>query len=166
MTFALPCILLFAGCNQPQNGDDTPAETGEGSDASVYTRYAPAKIDILPLTAIDSSGDSPGRAEIHAYVSLLDTFNCQTKAPGTFRFELYEHVQRSAEPKGKRFVIWPDFELVAPAENNQHWHDFLRTYSFDLDFEPQGDKAYVLQATFLTLRGKRLADEIILKSHE
>jgi len=163
---ALPCIFVLAGCNQPQNAEDTPSEAGEGSDASVYTRYAPAKIHILPLTDMGGSGDAPDRSEIHVYVSLLDAFNCQTKAPGTFRFELYEHVQPSAEPKGKRLVIWPDFELIAPAENNQYWHDFLRTYWFDLDFEPQGDDAYVLQATFLTLRGRRLSDEIILKAHE
>ena len=37
-----------------------------------------------------------------AYVSLMDVFGSQIKGPAVFRFELYEKVVRSSEPKGNK----------------------------------------------------------------
>ena len=128
-----------------------------------YTPYAPGKIDILPLTEFGSTDETERASKIKVYVSLLDPFNCQMKAPGVFRFELYEYAQRSAEPKGRRIVIWPDIDLTDAVENNNYWRDFLRAYEFNLDFEPQGHQNYILQVTFLCPSGKRLSAELALK---
>jgi hypothetical protein len=94
---------------------------------------------------------------------LLDSFGCQVKSAGVFRFELYERVERSAEPKGRRVVIWPDIDLIDAAANNENWRDFLRAYEFNLDFDLQGSQNYVLQVTCLCPGGKRLSAEFGLE---
>lgn len=86
----------------------------------------------------------------------------QPSSPGIFRFELYEHVQCSTEPKGQRLAVWPDIDLTDAAQNNNYWRDFLRAYEFKLDFEPQ-TKSHTLQGTFLSPTGKRLSAEFALR---
>jgi len=84
------------------------------------------------------------------------------KSPGIFRFELYERVPRSAEPKGKRIILWPDFDLIDVAENDNHWRDFLRAYEFSLPIESQTNQNCILQATCICPNGKRLSAEFTL----
>ena len=165
-------VLLFAffvasgGCERITAPFGRRAKADNDLDRfSVYDRYAPAKIDILPLTELISVTNAE-RAKIHLYVSLLDAFGSQIKWPGTFRFELYEHVQRSAEPKGKRVAIWPDIDLADPAANNEYWRDFLRAYEFNLPFEQAGGQGYILQVTCLCTGGKRLSSEFTLRHAE
>ena len=159
------CILFFinAGCEQPTSSPGPSAKTdNDFNSLSVCTNYAPEKIDILPLTEFISAGDAL-QTTINLYVSLLDPFGSQIKSPGIFRFELYEYVQRSAEPKGKRIVLWPDVDLSDPAQNNEKWQDFLRAYEFNLPFEQAGNQSYILQATCLCPNGRRLSSEFTLK---
>ena len=159
----LVLVLAPVGCEPGAAVDEPPSKVDTAPDVSVYAGYAPEKIDITPLTEIVRLGDAEDGSKIDVYVNLLDSFGSQIKSPGTFRFELYEHVQRSALPKGRRAVIWPDIDVTGAAENNRYWRDFLRTYQFTLDFEPERDRTYVLQLTFISLDGKRLSDEIVLK---
>jgi len=168
--FLLIFILGQAGCEEPPADDSiwTKPSTKADSDfdVSIYAPYAPVKIDIMPLTEFVNLGDAEGTSKINVYVSLLDPFGCQIKSPGTFRFEMYEHIQRQASPKGGRIAIWPDLDLTDAAENNKHWLDFLRAYQFNLPFEPASNQSYILQVTFLSspsLGGKRLSDEFTLK---
>jgi len=79
------------------------------------------------------------------------------KSPEIFRFELYEKVRQSAEPRGKRIAIWPDFDLTEPGENNKHWQDFLRSYRFELELEEQMGNDCILQVTWLSAGGRRLS---------
>ena len=120
--------ILFsinAGCKQPNTPPEIPAITENSINMlSHYMSYVPVKIDIMPLTEFVSSGDTQSKMNI--YVSLIDPFGSPIKSPGMFRFELYEYMQRSAEPKGKRFKIWPDIDLTDPVSNNDYWRDFLR----------------------------------------
>ena len=157
-------LLVEAGCEQPPTPPEIPAEAGNDfSRLSIYTRYAPVKIDIVPLTEFISRGDARDVSQIKLYVGLLDSFGSQIKSPGVFRFELYEKVQRSAEPKGRRLVIWPDIDLTDPVKNNEYWRDFLRAYEFNLPFELGGNQSYVLQVTYLCQSGRRLSTEFDLK---
>lgn len=156
-------VLGQSGCEPPADVTSAPAKIDSGANVSVYSGYRAAKIRITPLTELVVSVDAQGSSKINVYVHLLDSFGSQIKSPGIFRFELYEYAQRSAEPKGRRVVIWPDMDLTAPAENNRYWHDFLRAYQFNLPLEQQSDQSYVLQVTFLCVSGKRLSDELILK---
>jgi len=109
------------------------------------------------------------------YVSLLDSAGSQIKFPVKFRFELYEQVKRSAEPRGRRVAIWPQtntaepneprshwFDLEDPSKNNLAWHDFMRAYRFTLPFKPQPAVGYILEVTCLRHDERRLSAEIPL----
>jgi len=161
--FLFGFVLLWAGCEQTSALPESSSEPGDGLRTSVYAPYAPAKIDVMPLTEIITPDSSQEDAKISVYVSLLDSFGCQIKSPGIFRFELYEHVQRSAEPKGKRAVIWLDINLTNAAKNNKHWRDFLRAYQFNLPCEPRSKQGYILQVTCMCPSGRRLSAEFTLK---
>ena len=163
LMFFFALVLFGAGCDSALVAPKPPPQSNSGLDVSVYAAYAPAKLDIVPLTELISSGDARRTLQINLYVSLLDSFGSQIKSPGVFRFELYEYVQRSADPKGARLVIWPDIDLTDHDKNNEHWRDFLRAYQFNLDFEAVGSQTYVLQVTYLCPAGKRLSSNVILK---
>jgi len=159
-------FLTATGCERPRLPFEPGAVTDEGVEKlSSYARYAPVKIEILPLTGFVLVDDID-RSGIELYVSLLDQYGCQVKSPGTFRFELYEYVQRSAEPKGKRNTIWPDFDLNDPAPNNEHWQDYLRAYEFNLPFDNAGTQDYILEVTCLCPNGRRLMGQYTLRRSE
>jgi len=158
-------LLLFVniGCEQSKRPPDIPFEADMSPDMlSIYTSYVPVKIDIMPLTEFVDAGDAQ-QSEINIYVSLIDPFGSQIKSPGIFRFELYEYLKRSAEPKGKRAFIWPDADLTYPVTNNDSWRDFLRAYEFHFPCGQLKDQDYILQVTCLCPNGKRLSSEFTLK---
>jgi len=167
-TIYLVLIIFFTGfgCEKPQLPLESNTLTDNGLERlSSYARYAPVKIDILPLTEFVFV-DNIERSGIDLYVGLLDQYGCQIKSPGTFRFELYEYVQRSAEPKGRRITIWPDFDLNDPLPNNEHWRDFLRAYEFNLPFDQAGMQGYILEVTCLCPNGRRLMGQYALRRSE
>jgi hypothetical protein len=167
-------ILLMIGCQRQATVKESATKPKEGQSVAavisdivgVYSAYAPAKLEILPLTEFAGQGGSQPPSRLSVYVSLLDSFGCKTKSPGIFRIELYEFVQRSSEPKGQRLAFLPDVDLTDPARNNSCWRDFLRAYELNLDFQPQTGKTYMLAATFLCPGGKRLSAEFTLKTQK
>jgi hypothetical protein len=170
----LSCLLLLSGCDQPQPVTRSsqlpqPAATQDQTKApepappAAPTSFAPARIEILPLTELAEAPAGQQGTKLSIYISILDAFGSQMKAPGTLRFELYEYIQRSAQAKGQRIAIWPDIDATAPAENQKYWRDFLRAYEFTLTGQSPKGVTYVLQATCLLPGGKRLTDDFILK---
>ena len=161
-------ILLFVvvGCDGPQVGAkriETQGKSGNDcNEVFVYSLFSPAKIDIIPLTEYTGVSNTAEEPRIKVYVSLLDSYGYQMKSPGVFRFELYERVPRSAEPKGRRIAIWPDIDLTDVVENNNYWRDFLRAYEFSLPFDLEVSQSRILQATCLCPNGKRLSAEFTL----
>ncbi len=163
------CLLVMllggAGCESASGGPGLTGPATQSDDdfkrLSVYSHFAPAKINIMPLTEFISPGDAR-QANINLYVSLLDSFGSQIKSPCVFRFELYQKVQRSSEPKGRRVIIWPDIDLTDLVENDEYWRDFLRAYEFNLPFESAAKQSYILQVTSLCPTGRRLSDEFVL----
>lgn len=160
---SLAFALAETGC---QPGIPSAGPTAENEDgpieAAPCTRYAPVKLDIAPLTEF-LPADKTQRPRIKLYVSLLDPFGSQIKSPGRFRFELYEHVQRSAEPKGRRLAIWPELDLTDPVTNNEYWQDFLRAYEFTLPLDQAAGASHVLQVTFFCPSGRRITSEFTLE---
>ena len=161
--FFLCSILAALGCEPKAAPVESPAKGDDTLIVSAYTSYSPVSIKIMPLTEVAPAGRDEGESNINIYVSLLDSFGCEVKSPGIFRFEIYERVLRSSEPKGRRVVIWPGIDLTDAVENNNYWRDFLRAYEFKLDFEPQKNQSYILQVTCLCPSGRRLMDEFVLK---
>ena len=160
--FFLVLLLVEAGCEPATTESPLPGDNSSNL-LSTYTAYAPVKIDIMPLTEFIGAGEPEEASKINVYVSLLDSFDCQKKSPGVFRFELYEYVERSADEKGRRIIIWTDVDLTDAVENNNHWRDFLRAYEFNLFFEPESNQSYVLQVTCLCPSGRRLSAEFTIK---
>ncbi len=159
----LAAVLAAAGCESQQTADKLPVNKNGEVDVSVYGRYVPVKISIMPLTEFICVGDDIDASQIKLYVSLLDSFGSQKKAPAVFRFEVYEYEKLRAEAKGKRIVIWPNIDLTEPGINNEYWRDFLRAYQFNLDFEPLRNQSYILQVTCLCPNGRRLSTDFTLK---
>ncbi|UCE48710.1 MAG: hypothetical protein JSW47_00910 [Phycisphaerales bacterium] len=165
----ISCTLFFAytftnaGC-QPRRSSQGPAPENEDGPIgnAACTRYAPVKIDIAPLTEFIPA-DNTQRQRINLYISLLDQFGSQVKSPGRFRFELYEHVQRSAEPKGKRLAMWPELDLTDPLANNAYWRDFLRAYEFTLPLDQAAGENRILEVTFFCPSGKRISSEFTMR---
>ena len=160
-------LLAASGC-QPSPSSSSPSSSplsqthAAPEKLTLYRSYSPTKIQILGLTefVIDKETEE---TKLRVYVSLLDSFGSQKKSPGVFRFELYPQILRSSERKGRRIKMWPDIDLTNAAENNKYWKDFLRAYTFSLDFEPSGNQTYILQATCLSANGKRLSNEYEVK---
>ncbi len=166
----LLALILFAGCETPPESAPPPSvpiteprqTVAAPPVAAPAGGFSPVTVSILPLTELSPAEGAQGR-RLSVYVSLRDAFDSQIKAPGTFRIELYDYVQRSAEPKGQRIAIWPDLDLTRPAENQKYWRDFLRAYEFVVPAEISPEKTYVLEVTCLIPAGRRLSDEWMLR---
>jgi len=169
-------LLSVSGCGGSQETPGSapraqrPAETRsrEGTERPPAVKavgFATARIEILPLTELAEPADGEQRPILSVYLALLDAFGSQIKAPGILRFELYEYVPRSADPKGQRIAIWSgvDLDLTDPAQNNKHWRNFLRAYEFKLDVQADTGETYILEATCMCPEGKRLSAEFTLK---
>ncbi len=167
-------VLLLSGCQQPQpvrkssqlpepTTEPVQAKAPEAASSASPGGFGPARIEILPLTELTDAPAGQQGTQLTIYVSLLDAFGSQIKAPGTLRFELYEYIQRSAQLKGQRLAIWPDIDVTGAAENQKYWRDFLRAYEFVLAGQALKGATYVLQVTCMVPGGKRLTNDYILK---
>jgi len=177
-------LAAFCGCGRQQAAPPAPAQQDPGNGGVAANRpsesrnpaapgadrgpqpttgFAPARIGILPLTELSAPSGTGPNATLTVYVALLDAFGVQIKAPGVLRFELYDHVPRSAEPKGQRIAIWPDIDLTRPADNHKYWRDFLHAYEFDFDLQADRTKTCILEVTCISPDGRRLSAEYALK---
>ena len=155
-------ILVFysSGCEKPrpvitkpQISDDT-----KNSDAlAIYSQYHPQKIKITPMTSFIKTSEED--IKLRVYVSMLDSIGLQVRSPAIFRFELYQHIQRTGNTKGQRIAIWPDININSDKENQKYWKDFLRSYEFILPFKHPTNVKYVLQLTCITPDKKRIYTE-------
>ncbi len=179
----LLCAVQVGGCSRPQRDISVPAAHGadrEGERAKttddaasnppsairhpqLAAGFAPAKVSVLPLTELSVPAGTGSGATLTVYVALLDAFGVQIKAPGVLRFELYDYVPRSAEPKGQRIAIWPDIDLTRPADNHKYWRDFLRAYEFAFELQADRTKPCILEVTCISPDGRRLSGEYVLK---
>ncbi|MBL7106602.1 MAG: hypothetical protein ISS77_03210 [Phycisphaerae bacterium] len=153
-------VLFSGGCQETQTVTQTSSAQSKEAQRCMYSGFDPVKLEILPLTEVKVSSDNGSK--VNVLLTLSDTFNCQQKFPGAFRFELYEYVARSVEPKGKRLILWPDIDLNNPAQNNKYWRNYLRAYEFELLLDTSLDKTCILEITFLTADQKRLNSDITI----
>jgi hypothetical protein len=163
----VPAAQKPGKADDPRNADSAVASNPQSAirNPQLPTGYAPVKIGILPLTEL-AGGSAQGQpARLDAFVTMLDAFGSQVKAPGILRFELYEHVPRSAQAKGQRLTLWPDLDLTSPADNHKYWREFLHAYEFELEAQAGRDKTYVLEVTCLCPDGKRLSAEYTLRGN-
>jgi len=158
--FCAVFLAAFTGCATDRNDGNGGAASPEQSQTCIS--YGPVRVDIVPVTAFRDEGEPQA---IKVYVRAMDRFGSRIKAPIVFRFELYERAVHSTDPKGLRLAVWPDFDLIEAAANNDHWRDFLRAYEFELEYQPVVGRDYVLQTTCLTAGGRRLTAEFVLGTY-
>jgi len=160
ITAVVMTVLFSFGC-EPQ------AVTSSATQLNSFGTYGASKIHIVGLTEITPADKNEGVLKARIYVDIIDSFGSRIKSPGVFRFELYEFVPRSAQPMGKRILLWPDIDLTDAAENNSYWRDHLRAYEFELDlgFTPVQPVTFILYATCITPAGHRLNDAFQLEYH-
>ena len=122
----------------------------------------PAKIEILDFTKPKSWDDDSIPDGIEVVLRPYDSFGDETKAIGTFRFELYEFQRANTEPKGKRVAFWQE-DLTTKDAQMRHW-DFTRSYRFRLAWTEERIKPgkYVLEATYISPSNLRLTDTYIM----
>jgi hypothetical protein len=162
--FFVLAIIFYAGCStQPPGAESSPSLF---HDSTPCSHFGPARIDVLPITYIAPISAADRDATINAYVCLIDAFDSQIKAPVIFRFELFQRLQRSADPKGKRLIVWPDIDLTDPASNNNLWQDFLRAYLFSLPLQKTSAESCILHVTVICPSGKRLTADYIVRSRQ
>jgi len=155
------CLALYAGCST--DSKDTRSPLALFRDPAPCVNFGPAKIDILPITSITSKS-SDRDSSINAYICLIDEYDSQIKAPATFRFELFQRLQRSSDPKGKRLIVWPDIDLTDSTANSSLWQDFMRAYLFTLPLSKISADNCILHVTVLCPSGKRLTSDFIVRS--
>ena len=155
-------LCLAGGCGPGPAEGPLAAAKPSSLPSQPSAGFAPARILIAPWTEIKGQAREDGTRRIRVFVRLVDAFGSDVKSPGVFRFELYERLAKSAEPRGKRLMIWPDFDLTAAEQNNSHWQDYVRSYEFSLDFDPSDAGPYVLEATFIPAEGRRLTNQYLL----
>ncbi len=155
-------ILIFhaLGCEKPRTVITKTQinDNAENIDVmAVYSQYHPEKLKITPLTTLIKTNEDDIKLRI--YVNMLDSIGLRVRSPAIFRFELYQHIQRTGTSKGKRVAIWPDININLDEENQKYWKDFLRSYEFILPFPYPADIKYVLLLTCITPDGKRIYTE-------
>lgn len=135
-------IILLSGCGLQTMPDWTGVQDQDPS--------AVKDIRISALTEFVQNPDQPGLMQVKAQVELMNAMDQSINKPGKWRFEFYEYVPRSSDPRGIRLLMWPDMDLSSPEENQKNWKDFLRGYEFylPLEFFPERKK-YILEATYM-----------------
>ena len=125
----------------------------------------PGSIRIHPFTGTRTFDVKGGVKGIDVRIQALNAYGDATKAFGEFRFELYEFLPNSRDPKGKRLGLWRN-DVLEPKVNLLHWDSITRTYSFKLQWYepvPVGQR-FVLAAVFSSPFTERLFDERVFVS--
>jgi len=161
-------LMIPAGCHKNTGMHVTPAGTVSNSTTCSRAQLdliLPAKIEVLPFTKPRSwDGDSiPDGIEV--VLRPLDYFGDQTKAVGTFRFELYTFQKADSDPKGERFGFWQE-DLTSRQAQEQHWDRITSTYRFRLGWSgPEARPGkYVLEVTYISPDGRRITSSYIMNA--
>jgi len=154
-------MLIIAGCESPV----TTQPKQPISSAEIIAQYQPAKVVFLPLTEMKAAEQEHLSEEITAFISLNDGVNSSIKAPGTFRFEIYQSAPLTSKGRSKRLKLWGDIDLTEFENNSKYWRDYLRCYEFKLEYDGIVMGKYILEMTFICPSGKRISAETVLSKN-
>lgn len=127
----------------------------------------PCRIEIIePFTRVrDFDQDN----ELDGIELLMQAVNSQDnpglQIVGNVRIELYEFVEASADPKGRRVDRWA-VDLSSVELQQKHWSQLTQMYEFRLEVDPAvlpRKRKYVLAVTYDTPDGIHLMDECVLE---
>jgi len=163
--FAGVAAVLFVapGCKSaPRAGD-------EAARREMFALLMPERIEIVkPFTRVksfDRDNKPDGIELLLRAVNSLD--NPGLMIVGHVRVELFEHVEASAEPKGRRLDHW-DIDLSSAARQKAFWNQLTQMYEFHLGIDPAvlpREKALVMAVTYNSPLGEHLTDECVIEYH-
>ena len=160
--FIITAVLWFCVCGcEPQ----AKSTAGKSNAAKQFEAYRPQTLEIIGLSGFKPAAGNDDSAKLTLFVKALDPFGSAVKSPCIFRVELYEYVEHSPSPLGKRLAIWPDIDLTDPAKNNAQWRDYLRAYEFNFDVGSKlvSGRVYIVEVTCLSPMEKRMSAQHNLK---
>ena len=167
--FAISALILTltlitnTACQSSTNWNmfrKTPINTENTSARQQLKLLMPSQLEILPFTKPRSWGNDYIPDGIEVVLRPLDSFGDQTKAVGTFRFELYQFRKAHADPRGQRIALW-QVNLTSKKDQKLHWDKITRTYTFRLgwtkNMPPFKPGKYVLQVTYISPWNERIS---------
>lgn len=155
-------LSVLLGCDVTPKGPPRPARTGDAGPGSVMAAwpFAPARIEVHPLTRLVPSATGPGQIEAH--VELRDRFGDEVKGLGELLIELYEDAGPVSGVGERRQIATWRFNLTDLDANDRAYDNVTRTYRLDLTEVPTlttGEGRLRLRATLTTPGGVRLSAE-------
>lgn len=94
----------------------------------------PNAIRIHPFTGTQIFDADRNLRGVDVRIEVMDAYGDAAKAFGDFRFEMYQFIPNSIDPKGKRIATWEE-SLIEPKKNLLHWDKITRTYEFKLQWD-------------------------------
>lgn len=127
----------------------------------------PERVEIVnPFTRVRSFDDDDRPDGIELLLRAVNALdNPGLMITGRVRVELYEHMQATADSRGRRLDQW-DIELTTREQQRRHWNQVTQMYEFRLGVDPASVAAarrYVLTVTYTTPFGRHLTDETMIE---
>ncbi len=146
------------------------AQIGCGQRASIATpksdMFSPISVRLHPVfTKVSHWENTPAADGLDVFVELTDAFGDQTKAAGSFVFDLYSYDPRSPDARGSRaFQPWLA-PVVSIEQQREHYDRTSRAYRFQLIATGvRLDRPYVLGVSFTPTGGTgRVFGQLILQ---
>lgn len=127
----------------------------------------PARIEIVkPFTRVKSFDDNASPDGIELLLQAVNPLgNVGLMIVGVIRVELYEHVQASGIPTGKRLDSWT-IDLASEESQRRHWNHVTQMYQLRLKINPEVvslARRYVLVVTYTSPLGDHLTDDCVIE---
>ena len=161
MSKSLICVLLLTAALGFVAGCPLGPPPGEVKVPKPINLLLPKEIRFHFFSAMRKTparGVSDGGIDVR--IEAIDSFGDETKAFGTFRFELYAFRPNIADPKGTLINTW-ELPVLEGTDNLRHWESITRTYLFKLQWDKSilGGQPFVLRAVFSSPFTERLVVE-------
>ena len=143
-----------------------PRAAGPADDAMV-SLLMPSRIEIVePFTRVRDFDQDNALDGIELLMQAVNSLgNPGLQIVGHVRVELYEFVEASAEPKGKRIDRWA-VDLSSVELQQKYWNQLTQMYEFRLEVDPAvlpHKRKFVLAVTYDTPQGVHLMDDCVLE---
>jgi len=153
-------MLTATGCKSaPRAGSDEARR-------EMLSLLMPSRIEIVkPFTrakSFDRDNSPDGIELLLRAVNSLD--NPGLMIVGHMRVELFEFVEASAEPRGRRLDYW-DIDLSSAARQKTFWNQLTQMYEFRLEVDPSvlpRQRSFVLAVTYNSPLGEHLTDHCVV----
>lgn len=145
----------------------TPDYTDPKARQKALELLMPERIEIVkPFTRVKSFDDNASPDGIELLLQAVNPLgNVGLMIVGVIRVELYEHVQASGIPTGKRLDSWT-IDLASEESQRRYWNHVTQMYQLRLKINPavvSVARRYVLVVTYTSPLGEHLTDDCVIE---